>query len=271
MGQCRLVVILAFGACASPALAQSISVPTTAIRPVRFEQAPVIDGRIDDAVWTKAQRLDGFRQVQPGDNLEPSQHTEVLIGYDRRALYLAFRADDTSGRVRATLARRDAIADDDIIGVYLDTFHDQRRAYYLFFNPYGIQADGIFTEGTPEPDLTVDLVIESKGTVDANGYSVEAAIPFASLRYRSGESPMWGLHVQRFIRRDRNEQISWTRASSIKPGNSVNSPRLARVALSKSSEQPPPRRPARRRRRASSREKWIRHPGSPSTSGSRRR
>jgi hypothetical protein len=71
-----------------------------------------------------------FRQVQPGDNLEPSQHTEVLIGYDRRALYLAFRAEDTSGNVRASVARRDAISDDDIIGVYLDTFPDRRRAYY---------------------------------------------------------------------------------------------------------------------------------------------
>jgi hypothetical protein len=218
----RLVVILAFGgALLAPSLAtaqgqlhaQSAAAagaaPANAVRPTRFEQAPVIDGRLDEAVWTGAARLDGFRQVQPGDNLDPSQQTRVLIGYDRRALYLAFRADDTSGRVRATLARRDAIADDDVIGVYLDTFHDRRRAYYVFFNPYGIQADGIYTEGRPEPDLTVDLVIDSKGTVDAGGYTVEAAIPFASLRYRSGESPVWGLHVQRFIRRDRNEQISW--------------------------------------------------------------
>jgi Domain of unknown function (DUF5916) len=133
----------------------------------------------------------------------------MLIGYDRRALYFAFRAEDTPGEVRATLARRDAIEDDDVIGVYLDTFHDRRRAYYIFFNPYGIQADGIYTEGRSEPDLSVDLILDSKGTVDADGYTVEAAIPFASLRYRSGESPVWGLHVQRFIRRDRNEQISW--------------------------------------------------------------
>jgi hypothetical protein len=206
----RFLAILALGgACASPALAQTTSVASNSVRPARFEEAPVIDGRIDEAVWTKAARLEGFRQIQPGDNLAPSQHTQVLIGYDRRALYLAFRAHDTSGKVRATLARRDAIADDDVIGVYLDTFHDRRRAYYIFFNPYGIQADGIYTEGKAEPDLTVDLVIDSKGTIDPGGFTVEAAIPFASLRYRAGELPRWGLHVQRFIRRDRNEQISW--------------------------------------------------------------
>ena len=202
-------LVLTLGLYASPALAQTESAAANAVRPVRFDQAPLIDGRIDEAVWTRAARLTEFRQVQPGDNLEPSQQTEVLIGYDRRALYLAFRADDASGRVRATFARRDAISEDDVVGVYLDTFHDRRRAYYIFFNPYGIQADGIYTEGQAQPDLTVDLLIDSKGTIDADGYTVEAAIPFSSLRYRSGNSPMWGMHVQRFIRRDRNEQISW--------------------------------------------------------------
>jgi hypothetical protein len=206
--RCRYVAILLLMAAISPGNDANGS---DVVRAARFERAPVIDGRIDDDAWAGAARLETFHQVQPGDNLAPSQATTVLIGYDRRALYLAFRAADTSGHVRATLARRDAIADDDIVGVYLDTFHDRRRAYYIFFNPYGIQADGIYTEGKPDPDLTVDLVIDSKGTIDADGrgYTVEAAIPFASLRYQSGESPVWGLHVQRFIRRDRNEQISW--------------------------------------------------------------
>lgn len=216
----RSLVVLLLTTVGLPSQAASASQPadvptgSNTVRAVRFERAPVIDGRMDDEAWAGAARIEGFHQVQPGDNLAPSQPTTVLIGYDRRALYLAFHAADTSGRVRATLARRDAIADDDIVGVYLDTFRDRRRAYYIFFNPYGIQADGIYTEGRPDPDLTVDLVIDSKGTIDAdgNGYTVEAAIPFASLRYerdRGGASPGWRLHVQRFIRRDRNEQISW--------------------------------------------------------------
>jgi hypothetical protein len=31
---------------------------------------------------------------------------------------------------------------------YLDTFDDRRRAYVFWFNPLGIQADGLYTEGT---------------------------------------------------------------------------------------------------------------------------
>jgi hypothetical protein len=68
-----LVVILAFGVCASPVLAQSELPPENVVRPARFAQPPVIDGHIDEAVWAIAARLDGFRQVQPGDNLEPSR------------------------------------------------------------------------------------------------------------------------------------------------------------------------------------------------------
>lgn len=199
-------VVLFLGA--SPALAQSVLPPSSAA-PGRLLTPPVIDGRLDDEVWADATRLTQFHQIQPGDNLEPSQQTEVRIGYDQRAFYIAFRAFDTSGKVRATIARRDALDEDDVVGIYLDTFRDRRRAYYIFFNPFGVQADGIYVEGATTPDLTVDLVIDSKGTVDTNGYTVEAAIPFASLRYQPGESPVWGLHVQRFIRRDRNEQISW--------------------------------------------------------------
>ena len=200
----RFTFMLAIAVVATRAAAQPLPV-----QPGRFATPPIIDGRLDDEAWQHAARVTTFHQVQPGDNMAPSQTTELLIGYDRRALYLAFRAIDTSQDVRATLARRDGLADDDIVGVYLDTYQDRRRAYYLFFNPYGIQADGIYTEGRPEPDLTVDLVMDSKGAVDASGYSVEVSIPFASLRYQSSGAAMWGMHVQRFIRRDRNEQISW--------------------------------------------------------------
>jgi len=202
--KCKLATVLCFGL-ALPVWAQ----PDEPVHPTRLDTAPVIDGHIDEEVWRQAARITVFRQVQPGDNVPPSQSTELLIGYDKRALYFAFRANDTSGRIRATVARRDAIADDDSVGIYLDTFHDHRRAYYIFFNPFGVQADGIYTEGKADPDLTVDLVMDSKGVVDEAGYTVEAAIPFASLRYRSGVGRTWGLHAQRFIRRDRNEQISW--------------------------------------------------------------
>src|SRR5215210_7499892 len=37
----------------------------------RFEKAPVIDGRLDDAVWQNATTFKNFYQTSPGDNTAP--------------------------------------------------------------------------------------------------------------------------------------------------------------------------------------------------------
>nr|MBA3715254.1 carbohydrate binding family 9 domain-containing protein [Pyrinomonadaceae bacterium] len=113
------------------------------VRVAQFETAPVIDGLLDEEVWRRAPVFKDFYQTRPGDNIAPSQPTEAMIGYDAKFLYLAFRAYDAPGKVRATVAKRDAVFDDDWIGVILDTFNDKRRAYQFFFNPLGVQADAV--------------------------------------------------------------------------------------------------------------------------------
>src|SRR5829696_9519128 len=67
------------------------------VRVAKFETAPVIDGKLDDEVWKQAVVLKDFYQVQPGDNIAPSKPTEVLLGYDAKFLYVAFRAFDEPG------------------------------------------------------------------------------------------------------------------------------------------------------------------------------
>ncbi|HEV2912397.1 MAG TPA: DUF5916 domain-containing protein, partial [Pyrinomonadaceae bacterium] len=178
------------------------------VRVPRFEKPPVIDGRLDDEAWKGAVVLKDFYQIEPGDNLAPSRQTEVLIGYDPKNLYIAYRAYDEKQNVRATVAKRDAIFDDDYVGLFFDTFNDQRKAYEMNFNPLGIQADGILTSGVNE-DFSVDMVVESKGTVVDDGYIVEVAIPFKSLRYEAGKDKLWGAHFYRRIKRFNNELDMW--------------------------------------------------------------
>jgi hypothetical protein len=188
-----------------------ISLPPEKAQPVRlikFEKPPVIDGKLDDEVWKGASVLKDFYQVQPGDNIAPSKQTEVLLGYDAKFLYLAYHAYDEPGKIRATVAKRDSIFDDDYVGFFIDTFNDQRKAYEMDFNPLGIQADGILTEGQGE-DFSVDLVVESKGMLTEDGYTVEVAIPFKSLRYEAGKGKLWGVHFFRRIKRLNNELDMW--------------------------------------------------------------
>ncbi|HEX8560557.1 MAG TPA: DUF5916 domain-containing protein [Pyrinomonadaceae bacterium] len=197
-------------AAAAPALTPAAAVAERK-RPVTIplaQQAPVIDGRLDDAAWAKAAVLNNFFQTRPGDNIAPSRPTEVLLTYDARFLYVAFRAADDPGKVRATVAKRDSIFDDDYAGILLDTYNDQRRAYALYFNPLGVQADAIYTEGR-DPDYSFDIVMNSRGQLTDEGYTVEAAIPFKSLRFEPGKNKVWGIHAFRYTKRFNNEESSW--------------------------------------------------------------
>jgi len=186
-------------------------VPEEKSKPItipKFDKPPTIDGKLDEEVWQQAAVLRDFYQIQPGDNVPPSKPTEVLIGFDAKFLYIAFKATDEPGKVRATVAKRDNIFQDDYVGFMLDTFNDKRKAFEVFFNPLGIQGDGIITEGRGE-DFSVDLLMESKGLIHETGFNVEIAIPFKSLRFEAGKGKLWGAHFFRRIKRLENELDSW--------------------------------------------------------------
>lgn len=174
----------------------------------RFEKAPVIDGILDDEIWKTATVFKDFVQTAPGDNVAPSEKTEAMIGYDAKTLYLAFHCYEARDKVRATVAKRDDVFGDDNIRVLLDTFNDQRKAYVLVFNPLGVQQDGIRTEGTGA-DFSIDIVMESKGVLTDDGFTIEVAVPFKSLRYEAGKGKIWGIHIIRQIQYMNNETDSW--------------------------------------------------------------
>jgi hypothetical protein len=174
----------------------------------RLEKPPVIDGVLNDPAWQTAAVFGDFVQVQPLDNAAPVGPVEVMMGYDQTNLYIAFNVKQDKGTVRTTVARRDNIFNDDYVGVYLDTFNDRQRSYIFFWNPLGIQADGTFTEGRGE-DYSVDLVYQSKGVVTPDGFTIEAAIPFKSLRYLAGKDKQWGVHIFRRAKFNNNELDSW--------------------------------------------------------------
>ncbi len=188
-----------------PALPPEKSNP---VKLVHFAKPPVIDGKIDDEIWKSAVVLKDFYQIEPGDNIAPSKPTEVMLGYDERFLYVAFHCYDEPDKVRANIPKRDDIFNDDYVGILFDTFNDQRKAYEFDFNPLGIQADGTWNTGGNE-DFSLDVVLQSKGMVTSDGYTIEVAIPFKSIRYNAGKDVLWGVHFWRRIKRFNNELDMW--------------------------------------------------------------
>ena len=188
-----------------------VEVPPEKRKPIvipRAAAAPVIDGKIDDEIWKQAAVFKDFYQTSPGYNTAPSKPTEVYMAYDEHNLYVAFKCWDDKDKIRATVAKRDNVYNEDNVRMWLDTYDDQRRAYVLGFNPLGIQQDGIYTEGRGA-DFSVDIVMESKGVIEDWGWSVEVKIPFKSLRYTAGKGKRWGFSVARNIDRFNDEFDEW--------------------------------------------------------------
>ena len=186
----------------------------------RIDAEAQVDGRLDEEVWSRAARLDGFSQYFPVDGRPAEQRTTVLAWYSPRALHFGIVAHATNpGAVRATLAERDNIGSDDRVVIYLDTFDDRRRAYLFGVNPLGVQLDGVLTEGSGNAgggfggstDYSPDFVFASRGEVTDSGYVVELSIPFASLRYSATPIQQWGFQVSR-VSAATGYEDTWTNA-----------------------------------------------------------
>ena len=185
----------------SKVVRQPVTVP-------KFVASPVIDGKLDDEVWKKAALLKDLIQTSPGDNIAASKPTEVLLGYDEKYLYVAFKCWDEKDKIRASVVQRDSVFGEDNVQFWIDTYNDTRRAYNFGFNPLGIQQDGIETEGRGT-DYDVDVLFESKGVIEDWGWSVEVKIPFKSIHYVAGQGKSWGFNAARSIARGNGEYDSW--------------------------------------------------------------
>ena len=61
----------------------------------RVDEAPVLDGVLDDVIWLRASVIDQFVQQEPDEGAPATERTEVLILYDAANLYIGVRAYDS--------------------------------------------------------------------------------------------------------------------------------------------------------------------------------
>ncbi len=203
-----LALLLLLQSPAAGVVVEGKGAPTAEIP--RLEASISVDGVLDEPIWSQATRLDGFWQYQPVDGRPAEERTEVLVWYAPDAIHFGIVAHDRNpAAIRATVADRDNIDNEDQVVLDLDTFHDRRRAFFFGVNPLGVQSDGVRSEGAGQVsslvpgsvDKNPDFAWESKGRRTDTGYVVEVRIPFKSLRYPGGERQTWGFNVTRIVQR----------------------------------------------------------------------
>lgn len=197
----------------------------------RIDRAPKLEdfSGMAPAPWLEGRmaKITDFVQWVPRDGQPASQRTEAYLAYDHEHLYVVVLCFDTEPeKIRARLSRREDIMRDDRVDLFLDTFHDGRRAYEFTVNPYGVQADATWTErDRNQYDTSFDTVWYTEGKLTPQGYIIWVAIPFRSLRFPSKPVQEWGIILARWITRA-NEGSFWPYVTTRIEGRLGQSARL---------------------------------------------
>lgn len=178
------------------------------IRAVRTEIPPEIDGALNEEIWSLANVVEDFHQIQPLEYDPPSQRTQVYVLYDEENLYIGARLWDTEpGGVTAQILRQGSgINNDDYFAIILDPFLDRRSGYRFRLNPHGVRDEAIYQNTTQTQD-DWQGIWQGQALIVDDGWTLEIAIPYKTLSFDPA-SDSWGINFTRKIARN-NETIGW--------------------------------------------------------------
>ncbi len=225
---CAALVFAAFLS-ATPLFAQTPQVPAfTAAKLDSTAEGPIIDGRVNDAIWQGVQPYATFTQQDPVEGAPASEKTEVRVIVGKGNVYIGIIAFDSDpSKIIVSQSRRDAsLNETDSVVMVFDTFNDNQNAFVFGTNPLGIEYDGqVAREGQSSgvslgggtaagtqrggisafnPNWDGDWTVRAQ--ITERGWEAEMAIPLKTLRYQAGEDRTWGFNVMRNIRH-KNEQV----------------------------------------------------------------
>ena len=170
-----------------------------------------LDGALEEPAWNRAPKIGDLVQREPRTGENPSEKTEVTLLHDGNNLYIGVICYDSEPhRVIGTQMARDAsLNSDDRISIVLDTYRDQRNAFYFSTNPAGALVDGlVFANGQSNNEWDAIWTVRTRRTEE--GWSAEFAIPFKSLSFSAGRT-IWGFNFSRNIHR-KLEESRWSGA-----------------------------------------------------------
>ena len=170
-----------------------------------------LDGNLSELFWKDIQPATDFLQQEPVEGSKASEKTVVKVSYDKQNLYIGvILYDSDPTQIKAFQRRRDQPLDtDDRFVFVLDSYNDQRSAYYFEINPAGLMRDGLIRTGQgTNLNIAWDGIWRAWVKEGDYGWSAEIRIPLMTLNFNP-ENDIWGINFQRSIRR-KNENVLWS-------------------------------------------------------------
>ncbi len=194
--------LLVLAVAVPPALAQTPAANTT-LRAEEVTEPIRVDGRLDEPFYTRVVPHTALIQTEPRAGTPFDEKTEMWVGFDSRNIYVAFRCwESQPDRVVGSELRRDSnliVTANDNVAFGFDGYHDRRNSVIFVVGPDGGRVDGQVV-GERQYSADWNPVWSVKTSRFDQGWIVETAIPFRSLRYTPGSDRPWGFTARRMSR-----------------------------------------------------------------------
>ncbi len=171
------------------------------IKAVYTENAPVIDGYLNDDVWNHAPVIDELFQREPNTGEAASKKSEFYFLYDHHNIYIGIRCfDDPESISSKELSRDGDLGEEDRIQIIFDTYMDGRSGYWFQIGPRGSIGDALVNENGKEFNKSWDGLWDGKAKITEYGWEGELIIPFKTMGFRK-DNDTWGLKIIRYRKR----------------------------------------------------------------------
>lgn len=173
---------------------------------IKTTHPPVIDGNLTDSCWKRTKKASGFVQIITGEGLAPVQTTFSIL-QDKENLYLGIECQEPAMRkMKRQKTEHDSnVYEDDCVEIFFDPGQTTTGYYHFIVNSLGTQY---------EAESILGKVWDSFWRVgtrgDKNKWTVEMAIPFASLGQVPQEGDMWGFNIGRERYAEGLEVSTWS-------------------------------------------------------------
>lgn len=179
----------------------------------KINEPIVLDGNLDEEIWGQDGWNGEFMQYFPSDTSLAIAQSRVKIAFDDNNLYIAAVMENLGPReyVSTSLRRDYRGAQNDGITFVFDTFNDKTNAFQFGVNPYGVQREGLISNGgnkSEDLSLAWDNKWYAEAKIFENHWQVEAIIPLSTVRFKDG-AQNWNINFYR-IDSDAGERSSWS-------------------------------------------------------------
>ena len=176
----------------------------------RVQDVPVIDGKLDDAAWRRADEMTGFSkwgQVSPSDYI-----TRAWMVHDGRDLYVALECGQETSDLHLHAAARDGYAwrDDSV-----ELFINPQMTEFPFVQ-FIITAGGAFFDQWARDDMqsyrervAANFDCAWATEIQVEGWTAEMRLPLAPFNCTPAEHPLLRVDVVRNVQGSRPEISAW--------------------------------------------------------------